>query len=80
MVYAKYFRPGQRILLRVLEPPGRFEALTAIFQQSGSGCFVLTLVSQARAEENYPFVTGMSLVLMSDQPAGRSVLSPKSSG
>jgi len=66
MVYAKYFRPGQKILLRVMEPPGRFEALTAVFQQSGSGCFDLTLVSQARAEENYPFVAGMPLVLMSD--------------
>jgi hypothetical protein len=66
MVYAKYFRPGQRILLRVMEPPGRFEALTAVFQQSGSGCFDLTLVSQARTEENYPFVAGMPLELMSD--------------
>jgi hypothetical protein len=66
MVYAKYFRPGQRILLRVMEPPGRFEALTAIFQQSCSGCFDLTMVPQAREEENYPFVAGMPLVMMSD--------------
>lgn len=66
MVYARYFRPGQRILLRVLEPQGRFEALIAAFHDSSSGCFDLTLTSQARAEENYPFTAGMPLELMSD--------------
>lgn len=66
MAYARYFKPGQRILLRILEPPGRFEALTATFQNSGSGWFDLNLHSQARAEENYPFTPGMPLELMSD--------------
>lgn len=66
MVYARYFKPGQKILLRVTEPPGRFEALTAIFHDSGSGYFELTLTSQAREEENYPFTAGMPLELMSD--------------
>lgn len=66
MVFARYFKPGQKILMRVMEPPGRFEALTAIFHDSGPGRLDLTLTCQARAEENYPFAAGMPLELMSD--------------
>lgn len=66
MTYARYFKPGQKILLRVLEPPGRYEALTAYFQVSARGCFDLALPYRTRSEEGYPFVAGMPLELMSD--------------
>jgi hypothetical protein len=66
MVYAKYFKLGQKILVRVMDPPGRYEAFSAILQGSGPGWFDLTLTSQPRAEESYPFAAGMPLELMSD--------------
>jgi len=66
MVYTKYFKPGQKILLRFTDSPGRFEALTAIFQQSESGFFDLILAPQNGPEESYPFADGMPVTLMSD--------------
>lgn len=66
MVYARYFKPGQKILVRVAESTGRFEALSATFQESDSGCFDLLLTSPTREEEGYPFAAGMPLELMSD--------------
>lgn len=67
MVYARYFKPGQKILIRAVEPAGRFEALNAVLQDCGSGYFELLLTSRASEEERYPFTAGMPLELMSDR-------------
>lgn len=66
MLYSRYFKAGQKILLRVLEPPGRFEALTVYFQDGGANHFDLALPYRAQGEEGYPFTPGMALELMSD--------------
>lgn len=67
MVYARYFKPGQKILVRAVEPAGRFEALNATFQDSSAGCLDLLLTSRASEEESYPFTDGMPLELLSDR-------------
>jgi len=66
MVYSRYYKPGQKILLRVLEPPGRFEALTTYLHDSGADTFDLNLPYRAHGEEGYPFSPGLPLELMSD--------------
>jgi len=66
MVYSRYFKSGQKVLLRITEPAGRFEALPALFHDGADGSFDLILTTQARAEEGYPFTDGMPLELMSD--------------
>jgi c-di-GMP-binding flagellar brake protein YcgR len=66
MSFARYFKPGQKVLLRVMEPPGRFEALTASFQEEGSDYFDLALPYHSEGGETYPFAPEMPLELMSD--------------
>jgi len=66
MAYSRYYKPGQKILLRVLEPPGRFEVLTTYLHENGPDSFDLDLPYQAHGEEGYPFTPGMPFELMSD--------------
>lgn len=67
MVYARHFKPGQKVLVRAVEAAGRFEAVNATFQESAEGCFDLLLTARTSKEENYPFTDGMPLELMSDR-------------
>jgi len=66
MAYTRYYKPGQKILLRLLEPSGRFEALTTFLHDSGPDTFDLDLPYQTQGEERYPFTAGMPFELMSD--------------
>lgn len=68
MQYSKYYKSGQKIILRALAPaaPGRFESLTAYFQDNGSGHFDLILPYGSQEEENYPFAPDMPFELLSD--------------
>lgn len=66
MKFTKYFKPGQKALLRSLDPAlpeGRFEALTVYVESCGANCFELSLPYRIQAGENYPFVPGMPLEL-----------------
>jgi len=67
MVYARHFKPGQKILVRAVEAAGRFEALNATFLESAEGCFDLLLTARTSKEESYPFTEEMPLELMSDR-------------
>lgn len=67
MIYARYFKTGQKILVRVIEAVGRFEALNATLRECTEGCFDLLLTSRTSKEESYPFTDGMPLELMSDR-------------
>lgn len=68
MHYSRYYKSGQKIILRALAPasPGRFESLTAYFQDNGPGYFDLLLPYGAQEEENYPFAPDMPFELLSD--------------
>jgi hypothetical protein len=66
--FGKYFKTGQRVLLRRTSPDGlgRFEALNVNFQDFGEDCLLLTLPRQVRAEEHYPFSEGMAFEISSE--------------
>lgn len=65
--YAKYFRPGQKILLKNLDAPtGLVEFLTVFFHDHGEGTIDLKLPYQNREGEGFPFAPGMRFELSSD--------------
>lgn len=68
MQYSKYFKSGQKIILRALNPtaPGRFESLTSYFQDNGAAHFDLLLPYGAPEEENYPFAPEMPFEILSE--------------
>lgn len=68
MHYSRYYKTGQKIILRSLDPAaqGRFESLTAYFHDGGAGHFDLLLPYGAQEEENYPFVSDMPFEILSD--------------
>jgi c-di-GMP-binding flagellar brake protein YcgR len=66
--FSKYFKAGQRILLRRTAPDkqGRFEALNVFFHDFGDQCLLLTLSQQISEEEYYPFDEGMTFELSAE--------------
>ena len=67
MLYSRYFKSGQKVLLRSLAAePGRFEALTAFFKGGGADHFDLLLPYRAQGEESYPFAPGMPFEVLSE--------------
>lgn len=69
MNFTKYFKPGQKILLRPLVPAeqgDRGESLTVYFKDLSQGLFELELPYRAEQEEAYPFDEAIPLELLSD--------------
>ena len=69
MIHQRYFRPGQKILLRPLDPTtpdGYAGLLSSYLQGGGDDYFDLTLPYGAEAANQYPFHEGMELELSSD--------------
>lgn len=67
MQYPKYFKTGQKILLKSLgAEPGYFEVLTVYFQDHGPGYIDLSLPYRPQAGEEYPFDIGMPFEIVSD--------------
>lgn len=66
--FSKYFKAGQRVLLRRTAPEGqgRFEAINVFFHDFGADCLLLNLPQQVRAEEHYPFSEGMAFEISSE--------------
>jgi len=68
MSYAKYFKPGQKILLRAIDPSsaGRTDALTVYFKGEGAGYLDLVLPYRSKGEESYPFSPDSNYEILSD--------------
>ena len=67
MMISKYFKQGQKLLLRTLHPEGgKFEALTVFFRDNGPDYFELQLPYGARGSEAFPFHPDMSFEILSD--------------
>ncbi|MHB8713809.1 MAG: hypothetical protein ACYC9T_16055, partial [Trichloromonadaceae bacterium] len=69
MNYTKYFKTGQKILLRPLDPAeqgDRGESLTVYFKDFCQGLFELELPYRSEQEETYPFDEAIPLELLSD--------------
>jgi len=68
MLYQRYFKNGQRLLLKALETEnnGRTDLLTVYMDGGSSGTFVLTLPYSDDATEQYPFSEGMLFELSSE--------------
>lgn len=69
MNYSKYFKTGQKILLRPLVPADqddRGESLTVYFKDFSQGMFELELPYRTQQEETYPFDETIPLELLSD--------------
>lgn len=69
MNYSKYFKAGQKILLRPLAPaePGeQGDSLTAYFRDFSQGVFELELPYRTELEEAYPFDEAIPLELLSE--------------
>jgi len=64
--YAKYFKAGQKIQLKVFDPSGHFDTLTVYFHDHGAGHLDLTLPYRSQEGEGYPFAEGMPLELATD--------------
>jgi hypothetical protein len=68
MQYPKYFKSGQKILMRSLAAePGHFEALTVLYHDHGPGFVELALPYRAKAGEEFPFTPEMPFELLSDR-------------
>ncbi|OGR32048.1 MAG: hypothetical protein A2091_04240 [Desulfuromonadales bacterium GWD2_61_12] len=68
MQYPKYFKSGQKILMRALAAPaGHFEALTVFYIDHGQGFLELGIPYRAKAGEEYPFAPDMPFELLSDR-------------
>jgi len=68
MQYPKYFKSGQKILMRALAAPsGHFEALTVLYLDHGQGFLELGVPYRAKAGEEYPFAPDMPFELLSDR-------------
>lgn len=67
MQYPKYFKNGQKILLKsVGGDPGSFEVLTVYYQDHGPGYMDVALPYRPQSGEEYPFDIGMPFELVSD--------------
>ena len=69
MNYTKYFKSGQKILLRPLAPAEQGhggESLTVYFRDFSQGMFELELPYRSEQEEAYPFDEAILLELLSD--------------
>jgi hypothetical protein len=68
MLYQRYFKNGQRLLLKALktEGDGRTELLTGYMDGGGSETFILTLPYSDDASDQYPFSEGMLFELSSE--------------
>ena len=68
MIYQRYFKNGQRMLLTQLEPKsdGRTDLLTVYMEGGEKETFVLSLPYSDDAAEQYPFSEGMPFELSSD--------------
>jgi len=69
MLYQRYFKNGQRLLLTPLDLPsghGRTELLTAFMDGGNDDVFILSLPYSDDATEQYPFREGMSFEVSSE--------------
>ncbi len=69
MQFSRFYKNGQKIILRGLSPPivaGRVESLTTYLQESASGHFDLMLPYGSPEGENYPFTPEMPFEILSD--------------
>ncbi len=69
MLYQRYFKNGQRLLLTARDRPeddGRIELLTASMQGGEGDVFILSLPYSDDATEQYPFVAGMTFEVSSE--------------
>lgn len=69
MNFTKYFKTGQKILLRPLAPAeqgDRGESLTVYFRDFSKGMFELELPYRTQQDEDYPFDESIPLELHSD--------------
>jgi len=69
MHFARYFKQGQKILLRAQHPgtfSGHFETLTGFLHDFGPGYFDLSLPCQGGRGEEYPFAPDMPFEIFSD--------------
>lgn len=66
--FAKYFKPGQKILLRLLDrPDSHYEALSVSFVEFGAtGGMTLSLPYNSHAGEEFPFLSDMPLELSTE--------------
>lgn len=64
--YAKYFKPGQKIQLKVYDASGQFDILTVFFHDHGPGYVDLSLPYKTREGEEYPFTPEMRMELATD--------------
>lgn len=69
MIYQKYFKPGQKVLLRAKQPPppeGRYELLSAVFENGEADCFDLCLPYGPDAVRQFAFGEDMPFELSTD--------------
>lgn len=68
MLYQRYFKNGQRLLLKALQPTEekRTDLLTTYMDSGDSETFILTLPYSEDASEQYPFSEGMLFELSSE--------------
>lgn len=68
MIYQRYFKNGQKILLSALEEheDGRKEFLTAIINGGDDSNFIVSLPYNDDAANQYPFAPGMPFEISSD--------------
>ena len=68
MQYSKYFKAGQKIFLRSLNPAssGRLDSLTTYVQEMGEDHFDLLLPYNSTESESYPFSPDMPFEILSD--------------
>lgn len=68
MIYQRYLKMGQRILLTATEPndPGRTELLTAVIDGGDDDTLIITLPYSEDAADQYPFTSGMPFEVSSE--------------
>lgn len=66
MIYQRYFKPGQRVQLRPTPPEGRYELLSAVFENGEADCFNLCLSYGPDAVEQFTFSEDMPFELSTD--------------
>ena len=69
MLYQRYYKTGQKLLLRAIDRPGkdrRTELLSTIMEGRDDNIFILSLPYGDDATEQYPFVAGMPFEISSE--------------
>lgn len=65
--YNKYFRPEQKVQLRLVNPLlASSETLTLLFANQGPGYFELAFPNKSRSEEEFPLTPGMAMELTTE--------------